>query len=188
MLTSVKFNGSNLKAHLTTFDVLVNQVVQSGHTVHDTSKYLYLTDSIESGNNRSYDDIITISRQMNPPETYSVLLNKLTKRYDILNLKTLISQAKQYNNNDNQNNNRNINNNRNNVSITCAHCNQPGHPESRCWSKVPCFNCGVIAAGHNPHFCAQNQSTNNVSGNTSDDNGTKVELLGNFKKKWGSKK
>lgn len=232
MLTTVKFNGNNLKDHLASFNVLGNQVVKSGHTVNDTSKYLYLADSIQSGNNRSYDDIINISSQMSSPEPYSVLLNKLIKRYDILNLKainstaepatvtptkpdlktdlksasdltakefrdfinniinaashlmkTFIGQAKMYANNANNNNT-----NRKNVSITCSHCNQPGHTEARCWSKVPCSNCGVIAAGHNPFFCARNQSANNVSGSSSDDTGTKVELLGNFKKKWGTKK
>lgn len=103
---------------------------------------------------------------------------------------TLINQAKLYqnnnsNNNSNNNNNRNnnTNNNRNNVTVTCSHCNQPGHSEARCWGKIPCFNCGVTAVGHNSHFCAQNQSASRVSDSTGNDNGTKVELLSNFQKK-----
>ena len=56
MLTSIKFNGHNLKDHLDAFNVLVKQVVKSGHTVLDPTQYQYLADSIKSGDNRAVAD------------------------------------------------------------------------------------------------------------------------------------
>jgi len=192
ILNNLSFEGQNFTNHIKTFNDLVDQSIELGHTIDDDMRFQLLYNSINHGTNRDYDKILEHC-DMNSV-SYPTFVSKLQTRANQLLLEASTPKAAQVtpeklnnvnlskflnskagrkfiaattNQSTSSNNNSNIN--KNNVTVKCELCSRTGHNQKSCWGSNKCPTCGVLDKNHNPYACAKSHKANNL------DNGDEPE-------------